>query len=221
MRSCPPCGRLPDVLYGCRARKAIHDLPRLHFVAPSLKTDSSSIRTLISGWRRNPGCPTWLCGCSLRQSRHAAITAAECTSNREGQSTVICSAVSADVLHWAYEQGVRMQGFDGVGGPRYVPLPDGRSRLYFFALEFGHGGISGGRRIGQSVISAVSSDGLNWERVGCAIDDRGYDSRKTDAVHAEDMPLVRIGDGAYRMYYAACDNTGTWQIASAVTDQQT
>ena len=38
-----------------------------------------------------------------------------------------------------------------------------------------------------------------------------------DAVHAEDMSLLAIGGGAYRMYYAACDRSGNWRVVSAVT----
>src|SRR5205823_2626549 len=30
--------------------------------------------------------------------------------------TVICSAVSSDMLHWELEEGIRLQGYDGVGG---------------------------------------------------------------------------------------------------------
>ncbi len=45
----------------------------------------------------------------------------------------------------------------------------------------------------------------------------GYDSDDIDAVHAEDMSVITLGDGRQRMYYAACDTTGRWRIASAVT----
>ena len=45
----------------------------------------------------------------------------------------------------------------------------------------------------------------------------GHDSDDIDAVHAEDMCTVRLLDGRVRMYYAACNGQGTWQIASAVT----
>ena len=38
-----------------------------------------------------------------------------------------------------------------------------------------------------------------------------------DAVHAEDMSVVRLEDGRARMYYASCDAAGRWQVASAVT----
>lgn len=219
------------------------------------------------------------------------------------QPTVICSAVSSDLLRWEHEDGIRLQGFNGIGGPRHVSLRDGRSRLYCFASESG-----------QTVVSAVSSDGLNfefepgyrmrdrqadydtagitaaevippqdgdswtmyfsawqdvpagtavplhpsqdpdaatsglsadfaaasiasdiagyrsrifvahsrdgltWERTGCAVEGDGYDSDELDAVHAEDMSLVSIDDCQIRMYYAACDRTGKWCIASATTE---
>ena len=42
-------------------------------------------------------------------------------------------------------------------------------------------------------------------------------SEGIDAVHAEDMSFIRLPDGRYRAYYAACDRNGKWCIASAVT----
>jgi hypothetical protein len=50
------------------------------------------------------------------------------------------------------------------------------------------------------------------------IEGAGYGNEGLDAVHAEDMSVVPIGGGKYRMYYAACDRGGSWRIASAVTD---
>ena len=67
--------------------------------------------------------------------------------------TVIASAISSDMLEWELEDGVRLHGFDGIGGPRYVKLPDGRGRLYCFARE----------PTAKGVISAVTTDGLNFE----------------------------------------------------------
>ncbi|MBP88500.1 MAG: hypothetical protein CMJ64_17595 [Planctomycetaceae bacterium] len=221
--------------------------------------------------------------------------------------TVICSAVSDDLLHWKHEDGIRLAGFDGVGGPRYLVVPDGHGRIYCFASE----GVEDRR---QSIVSAASSDGLNfefepgyrlrdrqaehdtagitaadviapqgkddrwtmlfsawqdvpagtevplhpsrdpdaantglsedfaaasiasdmagyrsriytahsrdglnWKRAGCVIEGGGYNSEELDAVHSEDMSLVEIEDGQYRMYYAACDCNGNWRIASAVS----
>ena len=223
--------------------------------------------------------------------------------------TVICSAISTDMLHWKHEDGIRLQGFDGLGGPRYVVLPDGRARLFCCAEERG----PDGERVSKSVVSAVTSDGIHFElepgyrkrdrqsendAVGitaadviapvvagdrwtmvysawqdvppgtvvpihpsedrdsvaggptedfaaasiasdlagyrsrifvahshdglvwgpgeCAIEGGGHESDDLDAVHAEDMSLMRIAGGGYRMYYAACDRDGNWRIASAV-----
>lgn len=232
------------------------------------------------------------------------------------QPTVICSAISADMLHWELENGIRLQGLGGFSGPRYLTLPDGRGRLYCIGSEFGAGGPRSGARFSQSVVSAITSDGLNfelepgyrmrdkqseydtagitaaeaipplaagdpwtllfsawqdvppgtvvpvhpsqdpnavvnglsvdfaaasiaadmagyrsrifmahsadglrWGRAECAIDGTGYGGEGLDAVHAEDMSLIKIGEGKYRMYYAACDKDGNWRIASAVSEE--
>ena len=226
--------------------------------------------------------------------------------------TVICSAVSDDLLNWKTEDGIRFQGFDRVAGPRYVRLPDGRGRLYCVASETeatsaGHRGrrssvvsattsdglrfsLDDGYRLrdrrseydsagitaaevippsdsdrdwtmfysvwqdvpaasvvplhpsqdpdavdsGRSedfaaasiasdmagfrsrIFTAESEDGLAWKDGRCIVDGGGYDSDEFDAVHAEDMSLVEVEPGRYRMYYAACDRHGNWRIASAV-----
>lgn len=257
--------------------------------------------------------------------RVLAPTVAKCDDGRwrmyfesrgdASRPTVICSAVSTDMLHWELEDGIRLEGFQGVGGPRHLFLPDGRSRLYCFASEKESAGTGNEERIRQSVVSAISNDGLNfelepgyrlrdnqaeydtagitaaeviaprnagdewtmfysawqdvpkgteaplhpsrnpefatsgagqvdfaaasiatdmagyrsricvasspdglnWSDAKCVIEGDGYDAEGPDAVHAEDMSLIEIGDGKYRMYYAACDRSGSWTIVSAVT----
>jgi hypothetical protein len=231
------------------------------------------------------------------------------------EPTVIRSAVSTDMVNWEHEEGIRLQGFDGLGGPRYLPLPGGRGRLYCFGSEFDSTGLRDGSRLSQSIVSALTSDGLtfemepgyrmrdkqagyddigitaaevippvsdgddwsmvfsawqdappgtvvpvhpandtsasadsssedfatasiasdiagfrsriylahsadglNWSRAGCIIDGAGYESDEIDGIHAEDMSVTEIGDGGYRMYYAACGRDGNWLIASAVTE---
>jgi len=230
------------------------------------------------------------------------------------QPTVICSAISDDMLDWNFEEGIRLQIRGNVRAPRYLPLTDGRARLYCCCAEFSSGEPTNGQPIAQGVISALTSDGLNfelepgyrlrpsdenyetgsfsaaevlapttdddpwimfysawqdvppgttvpmhpsqdvnamenglsddfaaasiatdmagyrsriftayssdglvWERGACVIEGSGYDGEELDAVHAEDMSLVEIGNNKYRMYYAACDQNGNWCIASAVT----
>ncbi len=67
------------------------------------------------------------------------------------------------------------------------------------------------------IFMAYSMDGLVWEHGECAVAGAGYGGDGPDAVHAEDMSVIRLEDGRYRMYYAACDNDGIWSVASAVT----
>ena len=67
------------------------------------------------------------------------------------------------------------------------------------------------------IYTAYSADGMTWERGECAIEGQGYDGTGLDAVHAEDMSLIEIDGGRYRMYYAACGTEGNWLVASAVS----
>jgi len=67
------------------------------------------------------------------------------------------------------------------------------------------------------VLVAHSNDGMDWGGTQCVIEGTGYGGDGLDAVHAEDMSVISIGDDRYRMYYAACDTRGVWCIASAVT----
>lgn len=227
--------------------------------------------------------------------------------------TVICSAISSDMLHWELEEGIRLQTIGGAGGVRCVALPDGRIRIYCFESVYGPGGPAGGTRISQRIVSAItydglrfemesgvrvpdrqfeydsagittgevippktadglwtmlisawqapaagvevplhpaadveaiangrsadfaaasiasdmsgfrsrifvsqSTDGLTWGPLKIAIEGSGYGGYGLDAVHAEDMSVIRIAPDQYRMYYAACDARGRWCIASAI-----
>lgn len=226
--------------------------------------------------------------------------------------TVICSAVSADQLEWQLEPCIRLDAGDGVGAPRFLPLPDGSGLLTCW-ISLRLPGVDGVERWTQAVMSARTVDGLTftpdpglrlrpltgehdsagltagevvppaepgapWEMVYSAWQDRphgwpgplhpsddpdalangrsqdfaaesiaadlsGYRSRlfvatsadgdsftgaelivegddyggtDLDAIHAEDMSLLRMPDGALRMYYAGCDATGRWGVLSAV-----
>jgi len=67
------------------------------------------------------------------------------------------------------------------------------------------------------IFVAHSIDGRVWERGECVIEGGGHGAEDLDAVHAEDMSLIKICESRCRMYYAACDRHGNWRIASAVT----
>lgn len=68
------------------------------------------------------------------------------------------------------------------------------------------------------ILVAQSPDGRHWQCGPVVIEGDGYGGKDIDAVHAEDMSAVALGDGRYRLYYAACDARGRWCIASAVSD---
>ena len=67
------------------------------------------------------------------------------------------------------------------------------------------------------IFGATSTDGLTWDRTGLLIEGDGPGGADVDAIHAEDMSVIALDDGRYRMYYAACDAAGRWTVASAIT----
>ena len=75
--------------------------------------------------------------------------------------------------------------------------------------------ISGYR---SRIYAAHSDDDNNWEIGECVVEGDGYGGSDPDAIHAEDMSLIKLDDGRYRMYYAACDIAGNWRILSAVSN---
>jgi hypothetical protein len=70
------------------------------------------------------------------------------------------------------------------------------------------------------IFVASSEDGVSWSRGQVVIEGDGYGGNDIDAVHAEDMSVIALGDGRYRMYYAACDAQGIWRVASAISGQE-
>lgn len=221
--------------------------------------------------------------------------------------TVICSAISTDMLKWDIEDGIRLERTGGLGGPRYTSFQDGVGRLYCcnlgpnlgeqnlkqvisavthdglnFEFEQNHilqsdqyfmetGGITAGAVIPpvehqsdwamvysawqdvptgttvplhpshntnskknlsndnfaaesikvdmagyrSRIFIALSEDGKKWGRATCIIDGGGHNSDSLDAVHAEDMSVIKVSSNTYRIYYACCDRHGNWRVASA------
>ena len=225
--------------------------------------------------------------------------------------TVICSAISHDMLQWNIEAGIRLRSPGGLSGPRYLELPGGRGRLYCCKSELGQdtsvmsktlisavtsngldfefdqahdlrseqvdydtAGVTAAEPVppetegdrwtmiysawqdvpsgtvvpihpssdthlskrGTSIdfarasiavdmagyrsriFESHSTDGRSWSEGQCVIDGGGYDEDELDAVHAEDMSLIKVSPGLLRMYYAACDKHGNWRITSAHTE---
>ena len=114
----------------------------------------------------------------------------------------VLSSISADGLHWTREAGIRFAAVDAVcGSPRCVPLEHGRWRLY--CHEYPNQPTGTGRETGNHVISALSDDGLDFEREpGVRIEQER--DLEDYAVYA--VEVLRLGDGTYRMYYAGWSN---------------
>ncbi len=108
----------------------------------------------------------------------------------------ILSAVSRDGLIWQKEPGIRLDVHEPdatrrVLCPDVIPLPDGRWRMYFEAR-------SGDRP--TVVLSAISPDGLEWEReAGVRVADSEWSFGSPRCIYVE-SPEEPDGRG-YRLYF--------------------
>jgi len=119
-------------------------------------------------------------------------------SGYDGSHYRILSAVSEDGLAWTKEDGVRVD----VGGPddilhasgsHVMQVPDGRYFMFYFGSSRDWSGC---------ILSAVSSDGLTWEKEsGCRIVPQDLQGGPYSLVSPG--ALVKLSDYEYRMYFAA------------------
>ncbi len=115
------------------------------------------------------------------------------------QPAVICSAVSDDLLNWEYEDGIRFQTTGGVGAPRYLALPDGRGRIYCCGCDQQPGSV--GKKSEEGVFSAVTSDGLNFEREPGLRLPNGQTEHERSISAAEVLAPTTAGD-MWTMFYS-------------------
>lgn len=128
----------------------------------------------------------------------------------------ILSAISQDGLTFTKEAGVRVAaGSAGsaemvVSDPTLVKLKDGRVRMYYK-------GATGGGGPGQaahSIFSAISADGLRFEKEGIRID-----SHKTpDGGWASVPEAVLLPDGKVRIYYVSDGADVGHGVVSAISE---
>ena len=130
--------------------------------------------------------------------------------------TKIISAISEDGLLWVPEPGV-VVGDDeySYGAPRCLYVEAGSKliyRLYFH--QFTHPQLRE-PEAPNHVISAVSEDGRHFEREpGVRIPKET--ARESISIYAPDV--IRLGDGSYRLYYAAMSHLAFGGIFTAVSD---
>ena len=133
-----------------------------------------------------------------------------------GGPSGILSAISNDGLTFTKEPDVRVSsGSTGsaemiVSDPTLVKLKDGRVRMYYK-------GATGGGGPGQavhSVFSAISTDGLIFEKEGVRID-----SQKTpDGGWASVPEAILLPDGKVRIYYVSDGADVGHGIVSAISE---
>lgn len=128
----------------------------------------------------------------------------------------ILSAISGDGLNFTKESGVRVpSGSAGspemiASDPTLVRLKDGRVRMYYK-------GATGGGGPGQavhSVFSAVSTDGLNFEKEGVRVDSQ----QTPDGGWASVPEAIALPDGRVRIYYVSDGEDVGHGIVSAVSE---
>ena len=139
------------------------------------------------------------------------------------RGTGIVSATSTDGgLTFNLEPGPRFPDEPTSFAPEIVRMEGGGYRMYYVVEATRAAARSGGR---QQIMTAVSSDGLQWESESAPVVAPG--GAKWDAAKCSEMCVLALPgrDGqapSFRMVYEACDGTtpnkrGVWRIASAVT----
>lgn len=117
-----------------------------------------------------------------------------------GTTGNIQSAISSDGLAFEVEPGVRLSPlYSGneviICDPTVVQLVDGRFRLYY------KGANKGGIPAIHKIYSAISSDGLNFEREGLVIDSE----TSGDNGWASVPEVIKLSDGRIRLYYVSAE----------------
>jgi predicted GH43/DUF377 family glycosyl hydrolase len=131
----------------------------------------------------------------------------------------ILSANSSDGLNWIEESGVRIANGargseeDIVADPTVIQLDDGSYRMYYSG-KTGPGGPDTGAI--NRIYSAISFDGLNWQKEGLRVESVGT----PDNGWASVSEIVRTFDGRYRLYYVgnAVFHPYSDYIVSAISD---
>jgi len=129
----------------------------------------------------------------------------------------ILSAVSPDGLTFQKESGVRIAMVFQSGNqesivcdPTIVELPDGKIRMYYK----GSNGSGGPGEALHKIFSAISPDGLDFQKEGLRIDSENTG----DGGWASVPEAIRLSDGRIRIYYVSGDFAAGGGIMSAISN---
>jgi hypothetical protein len=126
----------------------------------------------------------------------------------------ILSAISSNGLDFQKEAGARISSGSGaesmVCDATVISLPDGKVRMYYK----GANGQGGPGQALHKIFSAISSDGLKFQKEGLRID-----SEKTgDGGWASVPEAIMLPDGRVRIYYVSGDFEAMGGSMSAVSE---
>ncbi|MDE0220748.1 MAG: hypothetical protein OXJ90_15900 [Spirochaetaceae bacterium] len=199
---------------------------RMYFeCCPGSQEVQNSIRSAVSddglAWEVEPGDRLRVEGSNIMAPRILFLGDGRLRMYVTQRGVGIVSAISHDGMTFAMEPGPRFPGDTSTFAPDLVVLPDGRYRIYFVADVGDRPTMQGG---GQHLMTALSADGLNWERTAEPVLSPGgaWDRAKSSEMCVFPLPTVAGQPTGYGMVYEGCDGTtpnarGVWRVAAATS----
>jgi hypothetical protein len=189
------------------------------------QSKQNSIRSAVSDdglhWTVEPQARLEFSGRNLTAPRILFLDDGRCRLFFSERGTGIISAVSDDGgLTFSPEPGIRIAAdrpFDRLTAfaPEILRLGTGGYRMYY--AGYGHAKRA-------DILTAVSPDGLNWQKATRPVLSPG--TSRWDTAKCSEMCVIRIPQNSatsehFRMLHEACDGTaenrrGVWRIASAI-----
>lgn len=192
---------------------------------PGSQGVQNSIRSAVSDdgldWEPEPGVRLQVAGANIMAPRILFLGDGRLRLYVTQRGVGIVSAISSDGMTFELEPGPRFPGDPSTFAPDLVVLPDGRYRIYFVANVSGRQARQGG---GQHLMTALSDDGLTWERdVEPVLSPGGtWDRAKSSEMSVFPLPAAASQPPGYGMVYEGCDGTtpnarGVWRVAAATS----
>jgi len=192
---------------------------------PGSQDVQNSIRSAVSDdgleWEPEPGDRLLVSGSNIMAPRILFLGDGRLRMYVTQRGVGIVSAISADGMTFEMEPGPRFPGDTSTFAPDLVRLPDGRYRIYFVANVNDRPALQGG---GQHLMTALSGDGLTWERDAEPVLSPGgtWDRAKSSEMSVFPLPVRAGQPPGYGMVYEGCDGTtpnarGVWRVAAATS----
>ena len=195
---------------------------------PGSQSVQNSIRSAVSddglSWEPEPGERLLVPGSNIMAPRVIFLRDGRLRVYVTQRGVGIISALSADGMTFKLEPEPHFPGDTSTFAPDLVILPDGQYRIYFVANSSAQPTMQGG---GQHLMTAVSDDGLNWERETTPVLSPGSTWDKAKSSEMCVFPLPGNDETPiYGMVYEGCDGTtpnarGVWRVAAATNVENT